>query len=91
MKFEEITLSSFNAIHQYLICGECKFINAPDNINRLRLVVTLDEEINLSDQLSTVEILGVEYDCLSVQLNRNTIIGEIKSITSQVYTKQFKN
>lgn len=88
MKFEEITLSSHNANHQYLICGEGKIINAPND--RLRIVVSLDEEINLSDQLCSVEIMGVEYDCSNVQLERNAIVGEIERISSHMYTKQLK-
>lgn len=87
MKFESITLSSFNANHEYFICGSCK-INKVEN-DKLQLVVFLDEGIILPDELFAVEINGVEFNCIDLQLDRDIVVGKIKSIDSQMYAKQF--
>lgn len=86
MKFEQIILSSYNANHEYIICGSCKLTNATNS--KLRLVVSLDEEIKLYEQICNIEINGIEFSCLKVQLNRHVIVADIKSIESPVYTKQ---
>lgn len=87
MKFEKITFSSYNANHEYIICGTCKITNASNGI--LQLGVVLDEGIILHEEIFSVEINGIEFDCTDVVLDWNLMKAIIKKIDSQVYTRLF--
>lgn len=88
MKFEKILLTSFNANHEYIICGSCKF---DFEKGKLQLTALLNEAINLSDEICTIEINGIEFQCSSIQIDRYIIDATIKSIDSQVYTRQLNH
>jgi len=87
MKFEKITFSSYNANHEYIICGTCKITNTSNC--KLQLGVVLDEGITLHEEIFSIEINGIEFDCINVVLDWNLMKATIKKIDSQVYTKLF--
>lgn len=89
MQFDEITLTSHNAIHKFFINGKCNFAHV--GLKKVQVIEChLDQPIFLREKLSSIEVNGIVFECLEIQIENNKVIGQIEEISSLLYTKNIK-
>ena len=86
MKFEEVTFIAQNSTHTFYVDGACHFDST--RIREVQLIqLSLSKPIKLYESILEIEVNGIVFECMNVTLNGSKVIGEIKQISSCLYTK----
>lgn len=87
MKFEEVTFIAQKSTHTFYVDGTCHFDST--RIRDVQLIqLSLSEPIKLYESIVEIEVNGIVFECMNVTLNDSKVIGNIKQISSHLYTKE---